>query len=91
MILKPSQLEGASAELKKEIAAVAANADAAKWDLYPTRFQGDGKVFIKLYRQQGTVSGSLPELIAFMPPTLQHLGEGVFALAKPESKAPPTK
>jgi hypothetical protein len=86
MLINP-QLEGASPELKAQIEAFAKNAEAAKWDVYPCRHEGDGKVFLNLYKQEFTQVGTEKELLTFMPATLQHLGSGVFTLAKVEKPA----
>lgn len=85
-ILKIQELEGASAELKAEMQVFAKNAEAAQWDLYPCRIDADGKVYARLYRQEFTKVGTVDELVAFMPATLQHLGDGVFALAQAPAK-----
>jgi hypothetical protein len=90
-ILKIQQLEGASAELKAEMAVFAKKAEAAQWDLYPCRFEAGGNVYARLYKQEFTKAGTVDELLSFMPATLQHLGDGVFALAPAAAKEPKTK
>jgi hypothetical protein len=81
------QLEGASAELKAQIEVFSKKAEAAQWDLYPCRHECEGKVYARLYRQLYTETGSVEQSLQFMPPTLQHIGDGIFSLTKTENKA----